>query len=178
MTNITAQKGSGVEYVYCGGRFDFDYQDEKYIEKAEQDYRAVLLKDVNLLLKSPSPIHISNRLIYVGPFYFETDGMLDQDIVETEIRQIENCTTAVFLLDGGSCPGTVAEMIYAASLNKKMIIAYLKDENETESALLSSCWYPIILCQKISGSTIKLLPFTHPSEGRKRILDYIRTEMV
>ena len=131
--------------VYCGGRFDFDYQNEGYIEKATQDYRAILLGDVNLLLKSSSPVQISGNLLYVGPFYFETDGMLDQDIVETEIRQV---------------------------------IAYLIDENETESTLRSSCWYPIILCQKISSSEIQLLPYNNYSEGRQKILDYIQNELI
>ena len=153
--------------VYCGGRFDFDYQNEGYIEKATQDYRAILLGDVNLLLKSSSPVQISGNLLYVGPFYFETDGMLDQDIVETEIRQIEKCTAAVFLLDNCACPGTIAEMV-----------AYLIDENETESTLRSSCWYPIILCQKISSSEIQLLPYNNYSEGRQKILDYIQNELI
>ncbi len=165
-----------MDFVYCGGRFDFDYRDVRYVEKAAQDYRAILLKDVNRLLSSPSPVQLSDHLTYVGPFYFETDGMLDRDIVETEMRQIEKCTAAVFLLDNRPCPGTIAEMVYAATLNKKIAVAYLKDENETESELQSSCWYPIILCQKINGSDIRLFPYTGHLEGRDIILQYLMAD--
>ena len=164
---ITSHENCDMDFVYCGGRFDFDYRDVRYVEKAAQDYRAI---------SSPSPVQLSDHLTYVGPFYFETDGMLDRDIVETEMRQIEKCTAAVFLLDNRPCPGTIAEMVYAATLNKKIAVAYLKDENETESELQSSCWYPIILCQKINGSDISLLPYTDYLEGRDKILQYLQAD--
>ena len=96
--------------------------------KAKQDYRAILLKDVNLLLNNQGLVQLCDQLAYVGPFYFESDGMLDQDIVNEEKRQIENCTLAFFLLDDHPCPGTIAEMVYAATLQKKMAIIYLKNE--------------------------------------------------
>lgn len=162
------------DYVYCGGRFDFDYQEEEYIKKAAQDYRAILMKDVSLLLKSTSPVPLSSHSSYVGPFYFETDGMIDQDIVEAEMHQIEKCTVVVFLLDNCSCPGTIAEMVYAASLRKRMAIVYLEEESETESILHSSWWYPIILCQKGYHSEIELIPYKEHDEGRDKILKYLQ----
>ena len=162
-----------MNFVYCGGRFDFDNRDERYVEKAARDYRAILLKDVDRLLGIPSPIQISDNLTYVGPFYFETESMLDHGIVEAEMHQIEKCTEAVFLLDNCPCPGTVAEMVYAATLNKKMAVVYLADENETESMLMSSCWYPITLCRKINSSDIRLIPYTDYSEGQEKILKMI-----
>lgn len=39
-----------MEYIYCGGRFDFDYRQSGFEKKAAEDYRAILLKDVNRLL--------------------------------------------------------------------------------------------------------------------------------
>ena len=78
-----------MDYLYCGGRFDFDYRDADFEKKAAKDYRAILLNDVNKLLSSSDTILLSNSMAYIGPYYFETDGMLDQDIVETEKRQIE-----------------------------------------------------------------------------------------
>ena len=88
-----------MDYLYCGGRFDFDYRDADFEEKAAKDYRAILLNDVNKLLNNSDTVVLTNYLAYIGPYYFETDGMLDQDIVEVEKRQIERCTIAVFLLD-------------------------------------------------------------------------------
>ena len=122
-----------MEYIYCGGRFDFDYLQDGYEQKAAEDYRTVLLGDVDKLLKNSGIVHLSDRLSYVGPYYFETDGMVDREIVETEKGQIDLCTLAVFLLDDAACPGTVAEMVYAASHGKKMQVFYIRDETETES---------------------------------------------
>ena len=120
-----------MEYIYCGGRFDFDYRQGGFEKKAAEDYRAILLKDVNKLLNPADTVVLSDNLAYIGPYYFETEGMLDLDIIETEKRQIERCTVAVFLLDCAPCPGTIAEMVYAASLHKRIKIFYVKDENET-----------------------------------------------
>jgi nucleoside 2-deoxyribosyltransferase len=77
-------------------------------------------------------------LAYIGLYYFETDGVLNQDIVEVEKRQIERCTIAVFLLDNAPCPGTIVEMVYAAALQKRIPVYYVKNVNEVESALLSN----------------------------------------
>ena len=115
-----------MEYLYCGGRFDFDYNDAAFEKKVAKDYRAILLNDVNKLLNNSDVVVLSSRLAYIGPYYFETDGMLDQDIVEMEKRQIERCTVAVFLLDNSTCPGTIAEMVYAASLQKRVLTAFRK----------------------------------------------------
>ena len=103
--------------------------------------------------------------------------MIDQDIVEAEMHQIEKCTFAVFLLDCSSCPGTIAEMVYAASLGKRMAIVYLEEESETESMLHSSWWYPIILCQKVNRSEIELIPYKEYNEGREKIFKYLQDLM-
>ena len=41
-----------MDYLYCGGRFDFDYRDAYFEKKAAKDYRAILLNDVNKLLST------------------------------------------------------------------------------------------------------------------------------
>ncbi len=163
-----------MEYLYCGGRFDFDYMQDGYVQKAAEDYRAVLLGDVRKLLNNQGHVRLSDRLSYAGPFYFETDGMKDLDIVHTEMAQIERCTTAVFLLDGADCPGTVGEMVYAASLHKQLRVFYIQNEKETESTLRSPCWYPMLLCQQIDPVSVKLIPCTDGAEAMDRIVDCVR----
>ena len=163
-----------MEYVYCGGRFDFDYLKDGYEQKAAEDYRAALLGDVQTLLKNSGVVRLSDRLAYVGPYYFETDGMLDREIVETEKGQIERCTLAVFLLDDVACPGTVAEMVYAVSLGKRIRVFYIRDDGETESALRSPCWYPMILCQQIRPDFVELFPCIDYLEARATIDSFLR----
>ena len=159
-----------MDYLYCGGRFDFDCRDADFEKKAAKDYRAILLNDVKKLLSSSGTVKLSSSLAYIGPFYFETDGMLDQDIVEAEKRQIERCTIAVFLLDNTPCPGTIAEMIYTASLQKRILIYYVKNKNETESVLCSPFWYPMILCRKIDSANVEITACDSCAEARDGIL--------
>ena len=166
-----------MEYIYCGGRFDFDYRRSGFEKKAAEDYRAILLKDVNKLLNPADTVVLSDRLAYIGPYYFETESMLDLDIIETEKHQIERCTVAVFLLDCAPCPGTIAEMVYAASLQKKIKILYVKDKNETESALKSPFWYPMIFCRKLNPADTYIQSCDSFSEGREEILKWLKNDL-
>ena len=132
--------------IYCGGSFKFDYIYENCKIKAEKDYRSVLLGCEELLLKYSEGIRINGNVEYIGPFYFETDGMQDGDIVRTEWKMVQSCTDAVFLFDEASCPGTVCELTAASMLGKRVHIFYIRksEGEETESTLHTPCWYPII----------------------------------
>ena len=167
---LTDHKSNMETKVFCGGRFHFDYLDEDYIQKASEDYRALLLGDVNKLLRGSGLIRISDHLSYVGPYYFETEGMIDRDIVVTEMRMIENCDVTFFLLDDGTCPGTISEMNYAAALQKRMCIVYLKDEEETESSLRAACWYPINMCRMSNKSETEIISCSDFEEAQRIIL--------
>lgn len=144
-----------VRKVYCGGAFVFDYQDKDYEVFAKDDYRANILGDFKLLLYNNKPIKLTDKIEYIGPFYFETNDMIGEDIVNIEKKMIEKCTDAIFLLDSGLCPGTISELIYASSLLKDIYIFYIKrkETEETESNLHSPCWYPILLCKTINKKT-------------------------
>ena len=146
-----------METVYCGGRFHFDYQNEDYLQKASDDYRAILLGDVNTLLRGSGIVKINDTYSYIGPYYFESDGMVDKEIVQIEMRMIEDSTLDVFLLEDGLCPGTVSEMVYASTLHKQMIVVYIQDDRETESNLKCPCWYPIIHCLQINEGNIRVI---------------------
>ena len=133
--------------LFCGGKFHFDYLNDNYLEAAKNDYRNFILKDVELLLKRQNYVEISSKIDYIGPFYFETDGMIDKEIVENEMKMINEATHIFMLLEDGLAPGSVSELIYASTLKKNISIFYIKYEEseETESNLHSPCWYPIIM---------------------------------
>lgn len=137
--------------IFCGGAFCFDCREDDYKIKASGDYRAILLDDVETLLRpeDETGVRISDCVEYVGPFYFETDTMVAEDIIGKEKSMIEACTDAVFLLDTADCPGTIAEVMYANSLHKRLHLFYVrrKDSAETESDLHSPCWYPLLFCK-------------------------------
>lgn len=136
--------------IFCGGAFCFDCRDQDFKVKASGDYRATLLEDVELLLNPDggAGVIISERVSYIGPFYFETETMKAEDIIRCEKKMIEECTDAIFYLDTAACPGTITEVMYANSLRKRLHIFYLRQEDnvETESNLHSPCWYPMLFC--------------------------------
>lgn len=125
--------------IFCGGTFCFDYREDGYEEMAAKDYRAKVLGSVEALLKPKGKdgVKLNDGVTYVGPFYFETESMKAEDIIRWEKEMIESCTDAVFLLDDAACSGTIAEMVYANSLGKRLHLFYVqhKDDEETESEL-------------------------------------------
>ncbi len=139
--------------IYCGGRFHFDYLVDGYRENAARDYRAVLLGNVDSLLERSDGVRIHENAEYIGPFYFETDGMQDRDIVRVEWEMVSNCTDAIFLLETADCPGTVCELTAASMLGKRVHIFYLRDDGETESMLRTPCWYPILHSASVNENT-------------------------
>lgn len=162
--------------LYCGGRFYFDYQQSDYRDQAARDFRALLLGHTDLLLQNSAGVELGETLTYIGPFYFESDGMVDRDIVLRESDMIRRCTDAVFLLDEADCPGTVCELTVAAMLGKRVYIFYLQksDQEETESTLHSPCWYPILHSTLVNGHT-EIYPCSSMDDAVCRIRALIQT---
>lgn len=162
--------------LYCGGTFPFDFQNENYIEQVRCDYRAQLLGSEEKLLERSNGVLLRDGLWYIGPFYFESDGMLDSDIVAAESHMVETCTHAIFLLDDGCCPGTITELTMASLLGKEVRIFYIRkpDKEETESTLHSPCWYPIVFSHLKNPHTA-IFCCTSKEDATARILAYVKT---
>ena len=137
--------------MFCGGPFCFDYREDGYEVMASKDYRAKLLDSVESLLrpKGTNGMEISENVLYVGPFYFETESMKAEENVCCEKRMIESCSDAIYLLDEAACPGTIAEVMNTNSLGKTLHLFYVryKNDEETESESHTPCWYLIHFCQ-------------------------------
>ena len=168
------RKNNTINKLYCAGAFSFDYLEKNYKKKEKMDYRAKILGNINLLLAKQDYVILKPNLYYIGPFYFETDGMIDELIVKEEIKMIKNCTHIIFLLDSGCCPGTIAELIFAVNLKKDISIFYIKrkDNEETESDLHTPCWFPIII-SKLNNKNTKIIRCKDYNEATKKIKKYI-----
>lgn len=164
--------------VFCGGTFCFDYREDGYEERAAKDYRAKVLGSIEALLKSKGAdgVKLCDGVTYVGPFYFEKESMKAEDIIRCEKEMIESCTDAVFVLDEAACPGTIAEVMYANSLGKRLHLFYVrhKDYEETESELHTPCWYPIQLCQQTNKS-LNLFPCCSVEDATIRIWSFVKS---
>ena len=93
----------------------------------------------------------------------------------TEKQMIEKCTDAIFFLDEAACPGSIAEMIYANTLQKKIHIFYVRnaDGEETESSLHTPCWYPILFCQ-MTNSRVTLYSCASQEDAKRQIVELVK----
>lgn len=135
--------------IFCSGRFSVE-NSVKLQEALRLDYRARLLGDVNRLLYPSACCMVNNYIEYLGPFYFECDKLFAREVVVTERKMIDVCTDAVFVFDEEDCAGSIAELIYAASLHKRIHIFYVK-HIEREN-IQTPLWYPITLCEMLTQS--------------------------
>ena len=164
--------------IFCGGTFCFDYRADGYETMAAMDYRAKLLDSVESLLrpKGTNGMKISENVLYVGPFYFETESMKAEEIVCCEKEMIESCSDAIFLLDDAACPGTIAEVMYANSLGKTLHLFYVRHKNdeETESELHTPCWYPIQFCQ-MTNRSVNIYPCSSVEDAANKIQSIVES---
>lgn len=162
--------------IFCGGSFCFDYRNQNYLAEAAGDYRVELLGSVNALLRPrDGGVPVATNVVYIGPFYFETEDMEADDIVRCEMEMIDRCTDAIFILDDAACPGTITEIIYANSLKRNLHIFYVRydEDTETESTLHTPCWYPLLFCQMTNDNT-HIYPCSSTKEARMAVTAHIR----
>lgn len=162
--------------LFFGGAFAFDDREEDYEIKAAEDFRAQILGSVQALLKPKdmSGVSINDNVMYIGPFYFEAESRKAEDIIMCEKQMIEQCTDAVFVLNDAACPGTIAEIMYANSLQKAIHLFYVRhdDDEETESHLHTPCWYPLIFCQQ-TNPKVKLYECEDLHRAARRVIDFV-----
>lgn len=136
--------------IYCGGNFEFQYKDYS-VDKIESDYRVEILGgDVNNLIHTPDNASklrkIGRGVYYCGPYYFYEEGTDGASIVKNEIEMVNKCTNAVFVIDNTNIPGTITEIVHAATYGREVAIFYVKqplDKGEPEKDICSANWYPI-----------------------------------
>ncbi len=160
--------------LYCGGTFPFDYQLPDYRERAKEDYRAKLLGNVDLLLEKHPFVELREGIRYLGPFYFEAEDMQAQAIVDAELQMIRQCSHAIFLLEAGNCPGTIAELTLASTLQKQVEIFYVQKTSteETESDLHTPCWFAILASLSLNRNT-HITACESYADAAHRILDFV-----
>ena len=128
-----------IHRIFCGGPFAFNSRSEDFLEQAENDYRAMLLGGAIHLFKPivEEETWLNPHVVYEGPFFFHTDKLGADGIIQLEKEMIERCTEAVFLLDHARCPGSIAELMEATSLRKNIHLFFvtLSDNEEIESWL-------------------------------------------
>ena len=164
--------------LYCGGTFCFDFVDPDYTTSAAMDYRVRILGSVEGLMRKRTDNFIKEEVEYIGPYYVETEdvpyGLNDEIIVGTELKMIEECTDAIFLLDDGCCPGTISELTLASVRGKRVAVFYIRrnEDEETESSLHTPCWFAIIMSRLLNDNT-RLFSCADREDAVGKIVKYV-----
>ena len=168
---------TNIHRVFCGGPFAFNSRSEDFLVQAEDDYRSMLLGGATNLFQPVvgSEVWLSPNVVYEGPFFFHTDRLGADGIIQVEQEMIGHCTDAIFLLDHARCPGSIAELMEATYLHKEthLFFVTLSDNEEIESWLHTPCWYPILLSQSLNPNT-HLHPCHTLDEAKNSLLKFVR----
>lgn len=150
-----------VPKIYLASRFITDKKDGKLSLK--RDFRSVLIGGEDKLIDANYSSFITNDtgktiFQYIGPFYNEkascgeltsTDCM---EVVRTENKLIEKCDIFIIYLDEEVSPGSLTELVYAATLGKQIVVIF-KKEDDIKYSLKSSNWYPITFAKLLQECT-------------------------
>lgn len=175
--SLEEQKIELIDKIYFASHF------KKTIKDGSYDFH----NDLRDKILSKSGTNISNynynsfivndknetKYHYIGPFYNElaSNGELTStscnDVVETELKLIKDCDTFIIYLEEDVSSGSITELIYAATLNKKIIIFYEKNNNTTYNFKTSN-WFPIVSALKIAENVTY-----YPVKSDKEIMDIL-----
>ena len=118
---------------------------------------------------------LSDKVSYVGPYYFYGEEINAQQVVAVEKDMVHRCTDAVFLLENVSSPGTITEVVNAVLLGKNVHIFYVSlDSGSPETEINSDQWYPIAFAQMV-GKNIHCVECGNRDEAIRRILSFVKS---
>ena len=160
------QIADNLKRVYVAKKFDKICRDGEI--DLSYDIRDIILKEYGnkgLLDYSPNCFiempDIGNGILhYVGPFYNEKAGLgiltstECEKVVEQEKSLIDICDVFVCYLYEELSPGTISEIIYAATLHKEIIV-YYESNSSVSYELKTDNWFPITLAKKLTS--VKLI---------------------
>ena len=164
--------------LYFGGGFPaFDVNQPE--DSLKDDFRALVLGDVRKLLYLPQEFTtetpLSDKVSYVGPYYFYGEEISAKQVVTMENEMVHKCTDAVFLLENVSSPGTITEVVNAAILGKNVHIFYVSlDSGIPETEINSDQWYPIAFAQMV-GKNVHCTECINREEAIRRILSFVKS---
>lgn len=143
--------------IYVGGPFTFFYKDYTP-ELLKQDFRYRLIGE-EFVKQTNKTVYVGN-VEYTGPFYYYQLGQTPTDVVTSEIDAIRAADYAYFVFsDKNNAPGTIAELVHAAVLNKVIRIYYVKNDVMSEASdntnnlndnIHHPYWYPFLQAKQLA----------------------------
>lgn len=159
--------------IYFGGKFNKSENKELSLaNRLKNDYRAKLLQDPNKLVNASKNIKLNSKYEYSGPFYCEqaSNGIFTSTdcrvIVKEEFKAVKNCDIFVAIFDENHSPGTVVELSWAISENKKIYILY--KNQSSKYSVKSEQWFAITNAM-LHSDNLTVIAYTNKNELIKLI---------
>lgn len=137
-----------MEKIYFAGKFNLDKNKEKALDqRLINDYRSQILENSKKLTYAEDNVQLKNGYIYSGPFYCEKASNGDftstdcNTVLNEEYDAVKNSDIYFALFDQNFSVGTIVELGWAISMNKKIIIFY--QEEESKYNIKSEYWFAI-----------------------------------
>ena len=165
--------------IFCGGKFKLNPDKSLTLEqRIKDDYRVVLLKDVNKFIYANSDSIIADQFKYKGTFYCEkaSNGEYTSTecntVLNEEYKALSESDIFLCVFDDTFSVGTVVELNWAVNLNKEIIICFQKKEDSPYS-VKSEYWFAIVDALNRTKN-VKIFPFgTH-----EELLDLILNKKI
>ena len=137
----------------------------------KDDLRSKIVGNVEDTIYYSDGVVIKNNpnVMYVGGFYYENQDKYDtvcENVVYEELKQIDKCDLIVVNLTKYSAISSVAELMYAANKNKKIVI--FCDPKVTSYKVEGEYWFSILAAKQLANNVeVKFI------ENEDEIVDYI-----
>lgn len=154
--------------IYFAGKFTMRGDKSMPLaQRLKEDYRARLLGDSDLLVRSDPALTVMERFRYGGPFYCEmaSQGIYTSTdcvaVLTAERASVETCDVYVAVFGESFSVGTVVELGWAIELDKEILILY--QLQESDYSIASEYWFAIADAMQRSRS-VTAVPYTNADE--------------
>ena len=147
--------------------------EDNVCEMLKDDIRSLIVGDVESTIYASDGVIIKNNknVMYVGGFYYEKQDKYDtvcENVVYEELKQIDKCDMIVVNLTKYSAISSIAELMYAAKLNKKIVI--FCNPKITSYKVEGEYWFPILATKQLANDVEVIF-----IDDEKEIIDYINS---
>ena len=144
---------------------------DNVLEMLKDDLRSKIVGNVEKTVYASKGVIIKNNknVMYIGGFYYEKEDPTKttcENVVEEELKQIDQCDILVANLMNYSAIASVTEILYAAMKKKKITI--FCNPKITSYQVEGEYWFPILSAKHLDENVEVLF-----TEKEEEILTYI-----
>lgn len=158
--------------VFYSGTYSVQHQfitEENVKEMLKDDLRSKLVDKIDDVIYASDGVVTKNpNVMYIGGFYYEKGKgeTVTEKVVNAELDQIDRADFMIVNLIGHAAIGSLAEIMYAASIGKPMIIFVKNNDNLFD--VTGEYWFPLLTLKRMDVEfTLKKV------DNEQEIVDYI-----